>query len=61
MIFFDFLKNLIKSFQSMPQKSNHEFKEKYPYDRVETFVSMRITDILTKNSCFEIQKRSMIT
>ena len=32
----------------MPQKSNHDFKEKYPYVRVDTLVSLRITNILTK-------------
>ena len=36
----------------MPQKGNHDFKEKYPYVRVGTLVAMRITDILIKDSCF---------
>ena len=30
----------------MPQKSNHDFKEKYHHIHVGTLVSMRITDIL---------------
>ena len=38
--------------KSMPQKSNHDFKEKYPYVRPSTLVRMRSTDILTKDSCF---------
>ena len=42
----------------MPQKSNHDFKKKYPSVHVVTFVSMRITDILTENTClvFRIQR-----
>ena len=39
-------------FKSKPRKSNHYFKIKYPYVCVGTLVSMRITDIMTKNSCF---------
>ena len=39
-------------FRSMPKKSNENFKEKYPYVLVDTLVSMRVTDILIKNSCF---------
>ena len=31
-------------------KGNHDFMEKYPYIRVGTLISLRITDILTKNS-----------
>ena len=39
--------------KSMPQKSNHDFKEKYPYIRVGTLEPLRIKAILTqKNSCF---------
>ena len=38
--------------KSLLQKSNHEFQEKYPHVCVGTLVSERITDILTKNSCF---------
>ena len=32
----------------MPQKSNPDFKKKYPYIRVDTLEPMRIHDILTK-------------
>ena len=38
--------------KSMAQKSNHDFKEKYPYVRVGTLEPMRVKDILKKNSCF---------
>ena len=38
--------------KSMPQKSNHDFEEKYRCVRVGTLVSMLIKEILTKNSCF---------
>ena len=38
--------------KSMPQKNNHDFKGKYPYVRVGTLVSMRIKDILNKNTLF---------
>ena len=34
----------------MPQKSNHDIKEIYPYVRVATLVSMHITDIFTKTA-----------
>ena len=36
----------------MPKKSNHDFKEKYPYVRMGTLVSMYIKDILTKTTFF---------
>ena len=36
--------------KSMPQKSSHDFKEKYPYVHVGTFKPMRTEDILTNNS-----------
>ena len=36
----------------MPQKSYHDFKEKYTYVHVGKVVSIPITDIFTKNSCF---------
>ena len=39
-----------KSYKSMPQKSSHDFKEKYPYVHVGTFKPMRTEDILTNNS-----------
>ena len=48
--------------KSMLQKSNHDFKEKYPYVYVGTIVSMRIIDSLTKTvfcrigQCFRIRK-----
>ena len=32
----------------MPQKSNHDFKEIYPYVQADTLKPMRIKDILTK-------------
>ena len=35
-----------------PKKSNHDFKEKYPYVWVGTLEPMRIKDILTKNHFF---------
>ena len=35
--------------KSMSQKSNHDFKEIYPYIRAGTFEPMCIKDILTKN------------
>ena len=34
---------------AMPLKRNHDFKEKCPYVRLGTFLSISITDILTKN------------
>ena len=43
--------------KSMPRKDSHDFNETYPYFGVGTFVSMRITDILAKNSllfCSEV-------
>ena len=36
----------------MPQKSNHDFKEKYPYIRAGKLEPLRITDILTKKTDF---------
>ena len=36
----------------MPKKSNHDFKEKYPYVRVGALVSMRITDIFCHGAAF---------
>ena len=36
----------------MPQKSNHDFKETYPYIRVGPLEPMRIKDILTKKPAF---------
>ena len=38
----------------MPQKSNHDFKEIYPYLRVGALVSKRIKDIMTKNTVFVV-------
>ena len=38
--------------KSMPQKSNHDFKEKYPYVRAGTFEPMCIEDILTRSRFF---------
>ena len=53
MLIFDSLnrKSLAPS-KSMPQESNHDFKEKYPYIRVGTLEPMHIKEILTKTSCF---------
>ena len=36
--------------KSMPQKSNHYFKEKYPYVHVGTLVSTRATDIFSNHN-----------
>ena len=36
--------------KSMPQRSTHDFKKKYPYVRVGALEPMRIKDILTENS-----------
>ena len=33
---------------SMPQKCNHDCKEKYPYIRVGTFVPIRVEDTFAK-------------
>ena len=41
-------KSLLPS-KSMPQKSNHDFTEKYPYMQAGTFEPMSIKDILNKN------------
>ena len=53
--------------KSMPQKSNHTFKGKYPYIRAGTLKPMRMKDILTKNrffavlQCFRIRVRHIMT
>ena len=39
--------------KSMPEKSNHHFKEKYYYIHVGTIVYMRMKVIQTKDSCFQ--------
>ena len=39
-------------FKSMPQKSNHDFKEKHTNVRVGTLISIRITDIIGKTAVF---------
>ena len=36
----------------MPQKSHHDFKEKYPDVPVGTLKPKHIKDVLTKNNCF---------
>ena len=36
----------------MPQKSNHDFKEKYPYKHTGPIEPMRIEDIFTKHWFF---------
>ena len=41
----------------MPQKSNQDFKEKYPNVRTGILELMRIKDILTKNRFFAVRKR----
>ena len=38
--------------KSIPQKSNHDFKEKYPYVRAVAIKPMCIKDILTKTRDF---------
>ena len=40
--------------KSMPQKRNHDFKEKYSYIRAGTLVPMRSKDIWTKNKLFYV-------
>ena len=40
----------------MPQKRNRDFNERYPYVRFGKLVSMRITDVLTKNSAFVLEQ-----
>ena len=40
----------------MHQKSDHDFREEYPYVHVVILVSMRITVILTKDIFFLILK-----
>ena len=35
--------------KSTPQRSNNNFKEKYPYIRAGALETMRIKDVLTKN------------
>ena len=35
----------------MLPESDYDFKEKYPYIRVDTLVSVHITSILIKESC----------
>ena len=37
--------------KSIPKKSKHDSKGKYPLVRVGTLETMLIKDILTKNSC----------
>ena len=37
---------------SMPQKSNHSFKENYSYIQVGTFKPMRIKDLKTEFFCY---------
>ena len=39
----------------MPQKSIHDFKEKYPYIRAGTLELVRIKDMLTKNRFFAVR------
>ena len=51
MISFVSLQNSMSHFKSMPQKSNHDFKEKYSYVRMGILVPARIKEILNKNSC----------
>ena len=53
--------------KSMPQRSNQNFRDKYPYVCVGTLISMRIRDILTKKhnffvmrQLFKIQKRQIV-
>ena len=41
----------------MPQKSNHNFKEKYPYIRVGTLEPMRIKYISTNTAVFAAHQR----
>ena len=43
--------------KSIPNKNNHDFKEKYPYVRAGTLEPMRIKEILTKNSFFVVRQR----
>ena len=40
----------------MPQKSNHDFQEIYPYIRAGTFGPMCIKDILTKIRFFAVRR-----
>ena len=47
-----FLYKSLTPSKSMPQKSNHDSKEKCPYIHTDTIEPMRIKDILTINSCF---------
>ena len=61
-----YFKSSVDTYKWLLQKSNHDLYEKYPYVRVGTLVSMRTTDILTKNSCclscsvLEYKKRHMM-
>ena len=50
MIVFASLENMFLSHSKlMPRKSCNDFKAKYPYIRMGTFVAVRIKDISTKN------------
>ena len=49
---FGYISTTILLSKSMPQTSDHDFKEKYPYVRMGTLFSMLVIDILTKNCCF---------
>ena len=44
----------------MPQKSDNDFKGKYPYVRVGTLVSMHITDILFQGRNVCTRGRSLL-
>ena len=44
----------------MPQKSNHSCLEKYPYVRVGTLVSIRITDTLTKKQLIYFMRHGVL-
>ena len=46
--------------KSMPQKSNHDFKEKYHYVLEGTIEPMLIIDILTKFRFFDVRQRFRI-
>ena len=41
----------------MPQKSNHDLKEKYPYVQAGTLEPIRIQDILTIIHFFTVRQR----
>ena len=42
----------LTSSKSIPQKSNHDYKEKYPYISICSLETKRIKDILTINRYF---------